>query len=385
MPQILIAHQSSIPHYRVPFYNALHEALPEGWGFQVVFDPSEPVRKRFFSEPVDPDRFRFATLPVRTISVRVGGRRVSYQPFLARARRFDVLVVEHALNNLAYPLSPLARMRGVRMLYWGAGRDRREQSPTRFRRLGEALKRWLARRADGYLAYSDGVRDFVIGNGVAPARVTVLNNTIDILDQRAAFDALRPRRRELRDALGVGVRPTMLFVGRPTRAKRIDFLLEAFAELRRDRPDARLLIVGAGSDALSDTQAGVQGFGTIVDREALARIFVASDLFVNPGGVGLAAVQAFCYDLPVVTVVNTVATAEFDYLNPENSVVLPIGTDARSYAGALAEVIGDAGRLERLRAGVWPSVSHLTVQSMAERFLDGVRRARPRGSGAPPG
>ena len=41
MKQVLIAHQSTIPHYRVPFYNSLNTLKPDEWRFEVVFDPDE--------------------------------------------------------------------------------------------------------------------------------------------------------------------------------------------------------------------------------------------------------------------------------------------------------------------------------------------------------
>ena len=50
MHKVLIAHQSTIPHYRVPFYNSLENQKPDNWQFDVVFDISELEKPRFFKE-----------------------------------------------------------------------------------------------------------------------------------------------------------------------------------------------------------------------------------------------------------------------------------------------------------------------------------------------
>ena len=41
MKKVMIAHQSTIPHYRVPFYNMLNKMRPIDWQFEVVFDPND--------------------------------------------------------------------------------------------------------------------------------------------------------------------------------------------------------------------------------------------------------------------------------------------------------------------------------------------------------
>ena len=139
MKRILIAHQSTIPHYRVPFYNSLEQQRPSAWSFDVVFDPSEVTRKRFYAEPVYSTDFKFPILPVKTIMLNSGGKKVCYQTFLRAAAEYDLLVLENAVNNLTYPLSHLYKFTGKRDVYRGHGKNRSFQKLNLRPRLAESL------------------------------------------------------------------------------------------------------------------------------------------------------------------------------------------------------------------------------------------------------
>ncbi len=100
MKKVLIAHQSTIPHYRVPFYNALERLRPSTWEFAVVFDSTETITKRFFKEQINLRQFKFPTLPVRTFSINIASKNICYQNFWYKAANYDLLIVENAVENL---------------------------------------------------------------------------------------------------------------------------------------------------------------------------------------------------------------------------------------------------------------------------------------------
>src|SRR5688572_15115042 len=133
MKKILIAHQSTIPHYRVPFYNALERLRPDTWRFDVVFDPKELSSPRFFNNPLDIKQFQFPILTTNTLTVRICRIMMSYQTFWRKAAEYDLIIVGRALNNLAYPLCQLHQMRGRKVAYWGHDRDRKALSPARWK------------------------------------------------------------------------------------------------------------------------------------------------------------------------------------------------------------------------------------------------------------
>ncbi len=62
------------------------------------------------------------------------------------------------------------------------------------------------------------------------------------------------RREKVRDALGIKAgAPVFLFLGRIQRDKGLHILADAFLEVLRERPDARLLLVGPDEQNLVST------------------------------------------------------------------------------------------------------------------------------------
>ena len=52
-------------------------------------------------------------------------------------------------------------------------------------------------------------------------------------------------------------------------------------------------------------------------------------------------------------------------------MIMPQHCSQQSFAQAIDDLFG-SGAVERIRAEAWPSISHLTLQAMAQRFIHGV-------------
>jgi teichuronic acid biosynthesis glycosyltransferase TuaC len=136
--------------------------------------------------------------------------------------------------------------------------------------------RWAARRADGLVAVSSGLRRRLAALGVDPERVRVLRNGVDLT-------LFRPVDRDAaRRVLGF-TRPTLLAVGNLVALKRHRLIVEALIGL----PEADLVIVGDGPErAAIETLARERGvadrvrlFGR-VPQHRLPEIYGAADLLV---------------------------------------------------------------------------------------------------------
>lgn len=372
MTRVLIAHQSGIPHYRVPFYSALEMRSGRDLAFDVVWDPKQPFMSGL-SSGKKPGPFPFSTMDSRTFGAKLFGKTIRFQDFLFHARGYDLIVVEHALNNLSYPLSHLLQLGKMPLVYWGHGRDIRANPASAVKWVMETLKLRLAYLADGYFAYTEGVKAYLVRKGLPEARIQVLNNTIDILAERELFNRLGALRGSIRADQGFDAKKVLIFVGRFRRGKRLDFLLRAFQSLRRMDPSYCLLMIGAGDHPVGfDTQEGVRMMGPIFDPEQLARLFVAGDAYIIAGDVGLGPLQALCYDLPVVAIHSGTHGPEFEYLSSENAVLLPESTDPKGFAAAIHDLLADPNTTAEFAASIWPTISHLTVENMADRFIAGV-------------
>lgn len=371
MKRILIAHQSTIPHYRVPFYNALERLRPSTWCFDVVFDPTKA--KSFFKEQINKQLFEFPVLPVKTLSARIGAKAISYQTFLIKAANYDLVVVENAVNNLTYPCCQLHQLRGVKFAYWGHGKDRDVEQVSGLKYLAEKLKMALSRKADGFFAYTSGVKSYLINCGIPSQKIFNLNNTIDIEEQRRIFEKWYPRRVRIKEKLNIQGKKVILFVGRFTKNKKIDFLLESFFILRQKDSDFHLLLVGSGDNFYTSSQLdNITFLGTITEPDELGKIYVASDVFVFPGSVGLGPLQALCYNLPIITIASNTHMPEIEYVSPMNSIILNSSATPEEYSQTIIDLFCDSERLNTLRTDTWFSIKHLTIEKMARNFIAGV-------------
>jgi glycosyltransferase involved in cell wall biosynthesis len=373
MKKVLIAHQSTIPHYRIPFYNTLEELRPAEWKFDVVFDLDRRQGNNFLSSDFDLSRVHFPLLKVDTYSIKFNQKIINYQTFIKSASKYNVLVLENALNNLAYPISHIYRTFGKKIIYWGHGKHKSDLDPSIIKPFLEYLKINLVKKADGFFAYSDGVKSYVVSQGMPVEKVFTLHNTIDILEQRSIYEKYKIQRDKFREKLNVEEKNVLLFVGRFSKNKRIDFLLESFSHLNREEKNFHLFLVGGGgSEYLMGNHDGITYLGPIFDVEELSAIYIASDLFIITGSVGLGPLQALCYDLPVVAVDAPTHGPEYEYLNDLNSIILPETSTSVNMANEIHNLFTDPTRLRHLKSNTWNSIKHLTIENMAKNFIHGI-------------
>ena len=146
-------------------------------------------------------------------------------------------------------------------------------------------------------------------------------------------------------------RPLVLYVGRLAREKRLDVLLEAWCEVER-ATGAHLVIVGSGSEERAlrahSRAVRVSWLPHQGDRENVARLHAAADIYISPGDAetfGLSALEALSSGTPVVSaarggvaeqVQSSGAGVLYDPDSPEaltRAVVNVLGADLKSLGG----------------------------------------------------
>lgn len=103
------------------------------------------------------------------------------------------------------------------------------------------LLQWMLPRAKKIVAVSADLGRKVEALGVPPERIALIGNGIDA-------DKFHPRdRAEAQRRCQLEPAPTIVYVGNLKEEKGVLELAEAFLLLRRERPDARLVMVGGGA------------------------------------------------------------------------------------------------------------------------------------------
>ncbi|MFQ5428776.1 MAG: glycosyltransferase family 4 protein [Phycisphaerae bacterium] len=152
------------------------------------------------------------------------------------------------------------------------------------RTLAESIQKRVLRAAEAVLPVSAGLAERLEALGVAPDRIHVVPNGVDIRQ----FDRL-PSRDVCRAELDLGDAFVVGFAGSLKPWHGVDVLLDAFKRLHREEPAARLLIVGDGPAAddlkrsASDRGIGeAVRFTGAVPHERVPAMLRAMDVAVAP-------------------------------------------------------------------------------------------------------
>ncbi|MCL2524232.1 MAG: glycosyltransferase, exosortase A system-associated [Betaproteobacteria bacterium] len=167
---------------------------------------------------------------------------------VAREIRPDIIHAHSPVLN-ALPAIKVARRLGLPVVYeirafWedaAVDHGSTREGSLRYRAT-RALETRAIRRADHVFTICEGLRADILGRGVAADKVTVIPNAVDV----ASFQPARPPDPRLLVELGLEGKTVIGFIGSFYAYEGLDLLLDALPELLRQRPEARLLLVGGG-------------------------------------------------------------------------------------------------------------------------------------------
>ena len=278
-------------HYRREFHEKARQLLErEGVDYEVLYGQPDRSEARkadtvdlTFGERIR-NRYIYAQQPP-----------LVYQPVLRRLMKSDlaIIVQENRLltNYLLQGLPPSLR---PRIALFGHGRNFQSRSPDG---RNEWWKRRWARRCDWWFGYTGQTREHLVALGFPERRITVFNNAMDTSSLRRDLESATPELLEARrKALGLRGGAVGLFVGGLYADKRLEFLIDAAVRVQRRLPEFELVIVGGGP-AEAELRAAAAPYPWIKVTgaqfgQAKAEIMRLADLFLMPGLVGLAVLDA---------------------------------------------------------------------------------------------
>ena len=292
---------------------------------------------------------------------------------LLAEEQFDIVHVHEPFM----PVLPIHFLRYSEAVNVGTFHASRDKSQFFYKWGKRHVRRW-ARRLDGKIAVSPAAAKFV--EEYFPGYYNIIPNGVDI--ERFS------REMEPIPELATG-KLNILFVGRPEKRKGLQHLIDAYAIVKRKRPDARLIVVGAGnfsrfrqrvrSMRLPDVE-----FAGYVSFEELPRYHRTADVFCAPAtgfeSQGIVLLEAMAAGLPIVAS-NIEGYAGVLTHGVEGLLVLP--GDEQRLADALLTLLDDADMRRRMGATGrqrvqefgWGRVSQ-QVLSYYERLLHERQPAR---------
>lgn len=333
-----------------------------------------PVSRPEIAVPVVDVKNRF--YPRRSI-------KIMWQTGALRMLRTDaeVIVCQEVVSNLSvWAIRLLHRWAGKRLVLMGF--FYRPEGKGMIAAVRDRMRRFLRASASAFVAYTEQGRDALLSEGAPEGSVFVTRNTLDTERlRRLANEVGELASEEVLQRLDIPKEALVLaFVGRLRPIKRVEVAIEAVRILnqRLDVP-VMLVVIGDGEER-TRLEAGADGapvrfVGQTYDDVELAELLSVASLLVLPGSVGLTCVLAFSNGLPVVTTDAgaTTQTPEFAYVRDDENGVVVKAPEAELYANVIEGLLSDQDRMRRLAAGAVESAKALTMERMADAFVEAVR------------
>lgn len=169
------------------------------------------------------------------------------------------------------------------------------------------MKQWLFKHATGIFSYSNYARDLMIERGIPANNIFTIHNSLDYERQIALRKEQRPS--NIYQSHFGNNNPVIIFIGRLTKVKQLDILVEAGFRLAQQGESYNLVFVGGGEEA-DNLRAMVEDkkldgqvwfYGPCYDEKINSELIYNADLCVAPGNVGLTAVHTMMFGTPVIT------------------------------------------------------------------------------------
>ncbi len=281
------------PHYRSPIFQKMDQELHCDWYF------GKDLREEI--EKMDYSLLRGFKRELKNI---YKGNWVWRKGVieLAFRKEYDTYIISGEPHTLSLiPFNLICLFLGKKVYSWQHGIS----NPA----IGKGKlfnQRLLIAMQEGVFLYSEHAKNVMKGLGFKSDKLFVVYNSLDYKK------SLRYRELPLEPLYSNyfgNEDPVLLFIGRQTKVKNLTLLIDAFVQLNKREHPCNLVIIGDGpmENKIKDgvRTSGLTDrcwfTGAIYDEEMIACYLKNATLCVSPGNVGLTAIHALSYGLPVVT------------------------------------------------------------------------------------
>ncbi len=173
--------------------------------------------------------------------------------------------------------------------------------------LKRIIKKVFFKLSDGLFLYGDYAKQLMINEGFDVNKLHVLYNSLDYEKQLLTRNQLASN--NIYVDYFKNYNPVLLFIGRLTRIKKLDQIIDALNFLKLQGKFYNLVLIGKGEemDFLKEKVSNLKlndvvwFYGSTYDEFEIGNLIYNADLCVSPGNVGLTAMHSLVYGTPVIT------------------------------------------------------------------------------------
>ena len=223
------------------------------------------------------------------------------QSKLASKKYKYYLISGQPYNISAWLLIIKNKMYGNKTFIWNHGLYGKESI------IKKLIMKLQSQMIDGYFLYGNFAKELMIKNGFNENKLHVIYNSLNYFKTSLLRSKLI--KTKIFNNHFQNVFPNIIFIGRLTKIKKLDLLLEAQKKSFKKNIKYNITLIGDGSEKNSleklikdnDLNKHVWVYGSCYDEEKIAELIYNADLCVSPGNIGLTAIHSLSYGTPAVT------------------------------------------------------------------------------------
>lgn len=218
-------------------------------------------------------------------------------------QKYDSYIFTLATNNLTQWLFLLLLKLSKKKVYgWTHGLYGYESSKQLL------MRKIMFKLTDGLFVYGDYAIELIKQKGYLPSeKLFPIHNSLDYDSQLVIRNSIQSSS-VYQEHFGNDY-PTLIFIGRLTKVKSLDMIIESLSILRAEGKQFNLVFVGDGTERDSlvslAKEAGLEEniwfYGACYDEKKNAELIFNADLCISPGNVGLTALHSLMFGTPVIT------------------------------------------------------------------------------------
>lgn len=368
MKKVLILYKF-LPQYRVEFFDKLRDnLLQQDIELTLIYGKL----KNQDSKKNDERSLEWAIYRENKV-LQIGSTGLLWQPCLDMLPEMDLVIVEQANSLLInYLLMPLSKVMKFKFAFWGHGANLQDDPNS----IKNRFKYFFLNRSDHWFAYTNGVKKFLVEKSVDSGKITVVNNAIDTKSLKKQYNDLSTEEVDnMKSTMGIDSNNIAIYCGGIYKEKRIGFLLEASKRIKEEIEDFHLIFVGAGpeSNIVEEASENYDWVHYVGAKFGADRVpyFKMSELFLMPGLVGLAILDTFATETPMVTTDFPYHSPEIEYLqNGKNGVVTANNID--DYSKQVIDLFKNRDKIAQLKEGCVRSSALYSTEYMVDNFTNGI-------------
>lgn len=372
MKKKVVIIQRSIKFYRLKFYELLKEKCIKN-NIELVLIYGEDDQLTFNDIDID------WGIKVKNYNINIFGKKLYYQNIWKHLKDADLIIVEQANKYiLNYFLWLMNILKIKRLAFWGHGINF-QNDKTLLSNISEFFKKQFTKRIHWFFAYTELSKEIVIKMGLSPDKITVINNTIsaeDLKKEIAKYDEVKLKK--IKEEIGIKGNNVCIYIGGMYKEKRLGFLLQTIEIVKKEIPDFEMIFIGDGPDKqliieFEKENKWVHYLGVKSEKEKVPYLLI-SKLFLMPGLVGLAIIDTFVFEVPLLTTDCKLHSPEISYLkNGVNGIMTKDNVD--EYSKTVVSLLLNESKREKLRQGCRISAEKYTMENFVNRFYEGINKS----------